>query len=751
MTPSPFSDWAIVIGIWDYPDLGDLGGPENDARAFAAWVQSPTGGGVPAERVRLVLSSGFETAESASRAQPAPGHIEALFDELDDLAQASSGRGEGLRVGRRLYLYFAGHGCAPLLDESVLLTANATRRRAGYHIPGKPWANWFYRAGYFDEILLFMDCCRESYPQAPLNVPAYIDVTAPDAVERGRRFYAFGTKWSRLSRERQMADGTVRGVFTSALMKGLEGAAAEPDGRITASSLAGYLFTGMKGFLSEGDLEDPLIPKTPDIEMHPAVDPEFVIVTAPASPSVSFEVQPTPAREAAARLRVRAGDAATEILVVDDLHHIVAEGVGTLERELAPENYRVTVRAGEVTEEQPVLLRSGEEVTQEFPRLPFASPAPLAETAFADERHVAAAIEQSQRVHVRAGQGSQIFLLARRVSAPGRDAGGEESDPARGLVLTDAAGEPIADLAAESWRDPTGDAVAACTIEVDPGVYRLSGDGPGGQPLEQIVVASEGWQTQVCLLQRGDQVDLNGAAILMAELGERARFDPARTEARLTELARLGLENRRQVVSDELREMVGRSEVNPMLGILCAHLLLLEPEPNLALVETIVANLRRRIGSAPHPDVEALAVRLGQGAEQQVFWSPPMLRRSWELVVQATVDRPELVPAGSPAAAMADRIWGSGPWLAWLSADTGGDVAFGLPTTGRVAATSESFEAALIRQLGTDARTISPDVDFSIGAESRERVQPDEATLRRLVTTLGLPRARVEEMLANSP
>jgi hypothetical protein len=255
----------------------------------------------------------------------------------------------------------------------------------------------------------------------------------------------------------------------------------------------------------------------------------------------------------------------------------------------------------------------------------------------------------------------------------------------------------------------------------------------------------------VFLLQRGFEIDRNGAAILMADLNENTRFDPGRAEARLAELARLGLANRRQVVSDELRELVGQPEVDPMLGIVTAHLLLLEPEPNLALVETIVANLRQRLGSTPHPDVEALAVRLGQGAEQYLFWLPPMLRRSWELVVQATVDRPELAPVDSPAAAMADRIWGNGPWLAWLADDTGGDVAFGLPATGRVSATSEEFEAALRRQLGTDARTGSPDVDFSIGAESRERVQPDEATLRRLVTTLGLPRARVEEMLANSP
>ena len=754
--PSPsLNDWAIVIGIWDYPDLGDLAGPEHDAQAFAEWVQSPVGGGVPADHLRMISSSKFASAAIARDAKPTDAEVQALFDELDDIAQGNRERGEGQRVGRRLYLYMAGHGCAPLLDESVLLMANATRRRAGYHIPGKPWANWFYRAGYFDELLLFMDCCRESYPQAPLNVPAYIDVTAPDAVDRGRRFFAFGTKWSRLSRERPMADGVVRGVFTAALLEGLKGAAAEPDGRVTAGSLAGYLLTGMQRFLSPDDLADPEIPKAPDIELHPAVDPGFVIVTVP--PPQAVAPAPTPAA-GQPRLTVRTGDAATEIFVIDDQLHVVAQGAGELERALPPGSYLVKVRAGEATAEERVTLRDAAH-EQHFAPLAFASPVPLANTALSDDAHAAAAGAQSRQPHLRAGAGSQIFILARGTGVPGDGAAAAAIDPVRGLTLRDAAGASIADLAAVAWRDPAGSPVAAITLEVDPGLYCLGLALPDGRRLEQTIVAVAGWQTQVFLLRRASaavvadpRTTLIGAAVLMVELGTEDRFDPARPESRLVELARLALANRRQVLSPGLRDVLRRGAADPTLGILGGHLLLLEPQPDLAQLQQVVIHLRRQVGSGPHPDVEALALRLDPGPADAVqpFTMPPMLRQSWSLILDATVARPDLVPAGSPAAEIAARVWGEEPWLVWQPESLAtAEVAFApgpAPQSDREA----ELEAALQRQLAAPQRgPVTPDIDFGLEAATRGAApRPDEATIRRLVRTLALPRARVEEMIA---
>ncbi len=767
-------DWAIVVGIWTYPDLGNLTGPENDAKAFADWVRLPTGGGVPEDHVRLILSSDFASVDSASRAEPTPGRVEALFDELDDIAQRNKDRMEGLRVGRRLYLYMAGHGCAPILDESVLLMANATRRRAGYHIPGKPWANWFYRAGYFDEILLFMDCCRENYPQAPLNVPSYIDVTAPDAVDRGRRFFAFGTKWSRLARERPMDDGTVRGVFTVALLEGLKGAAAEPDGRVTASSLAGYLQTNMKTFLTETDRADPGIPKAPDVQMLPAIGDDFVIVTVAPPQPAPHGMQAAADGSAQSRLTVTTGDVGSEIILVDGRLHVIAHAGGELQGDFAPGIYLIKIRAGEATREEYVTLTPGEEVTKAFPRLMVASSAPLVDTAFSTQEHREIAIAQSRLPHVKSGHGSEIYVVVRSLPPAGQPIAEAGVHPGQGLALLSAGGATLVDLGTQSWTDSSAGPIAVCNVELDPGLYKLSLGTPDGGRLEQVVVASPGWQTQV-FLQRAHhsngevpRIDLSGAAVFMASLDRVDRFDPERSQNRLVELARQALTSRRQILTPKLRELLGENQDDPMLGIFGGHLLLLDPEPDLDLLRLVVGNVRGMIDQASHPDAEALALRLDPSAVTHVFENPPMLRRSWTLALEASVTCPELVPASSAASIIADRIWGEEPWLIWQRPrQSQAEVAFGLPMED-LAVEPDQIHVALRRQLGPRSRRSSTarrgstaDVEFAVGPVSGDAPSPvegegeqaaatelDEAEIRRLVATLGVPRARLEEILA---
>lgn len=278
-------DRALVVGITDYPELDNLEGAERDAEAFYAWVTSLDGGGVPADHkhAKLIRSSDYTPRPFANALAAAPTEsvIMQFFDGLQDEAQAKADKGEDNRLGRRLYLYFAGHGFAPTFEDSALLMANATRVRVGYHIPGKAWADWFYRAGYFDEMILLMDCCRENYSRAPLNVPRFMDLTSPEPMDRGKRFYVFGTKWARLSRERAMPDGQVRGVFTTALLQGLRNA-ADANGNVTASGLSSWLYQNMRFFLDPADLESADIAKEPDIFGPNQPGQDFVLVNVPA-------------------------------------------------------------------------------------------------------------------------------------------------------------------------------------------------------------------------------------------------------------------------------------------------------------------------------------------------------------------------------------------------------------------------------------------------------------------------------------
>lgn len=287
-------DWAVVVGINTYPDpdIGHLNGPETDAARFYDWVT--TSQGVPTvspedhgrrlatglKQAKLILSSHFgPPAQNAIDGMPTVDAVYSVFDQLDDISQENQKQGNGFRIGRRLYLYLAGHGFEPVVEEVVLLMANARRRRPNYHIPGRVIANQFYRARQFDEVVLFMDCCRESYPAARLMVPPFIDTTGQDAPEAGRRFYGYATKWSRKSRER-VFDGVTRGVFSAALLDALEGAASEPDGRVTANSLGSWLYNNMKTYLEPADLLNPDIPKEPDLFWDKGAEGDnFVIAT----------------------------------------------------------------------------------------------------------------------------------------------------------------------------------------------------------------------------------------------------------------------------------------------------------------------------------------------------------------------------------------------------------------------------------------------------------------------------------------
>jgi hypothetical protein len=271
-------DWAIVIGVKDYPGLTNLQGSEADAKEFFKWVTHPDGGNVPFDKgsphdpkkshAILICSSQFSPVSSdAADGVPHEQHIEIIFDKLKEIADVRRGKGKGLRIGRRLYLYFSGHGCCPEENIAALLVANATDTRP-HHIAGRP----------------FMDCCQERHRKDfSLRLPAYINRTADLAkLVEGKKFYAFSAKWGLLSKEVPMENGRTRGAFTATLLEGLRGNACVQgtNGEITAASLAAYLSANMKKFLPKEDLEDATIAHEPDVD-HDPNGGNFLIVKIP--------------------------------------------------------------------------------------------------------------------------------------------------------------------------------------------------------------------------------------------------------------------------------------------------------------------------------------------------------------------------------------------------------------------------------------------------------------------------------------
>jgi hypothetical protein len=478
--------------------------------------------------------------------------------------------------------------------------------------------------------------------------------------------------------------------------------------------------------------------------------------------------------EGLVRLTIRAGDAATEIWVMDGQFRVQAHMLGMGEVSLAPGIYKVRATAGPQSWEELVALPPGRETEHlEIPTLRFASPVPLPDTALTHKYHELAASHESGQVHVTAGQGSAIFIFARYYTLPDTPATQLSGlhHPAQGLTLRDLRGNLVADLAAQSAAElsPPRDPWAACNVLVDPGLYRLRLELPTGSSVEQTLVAVSGWQTQAFALQRSydsepgaQRADLLRASILYSrydrEFGPWPPFDPTRSEykegVRLAELARLGLTNQRPVLRREVTDMVWMKYDNPMLGILGAHLLLLDKEPDYALFRTVVTNLRRILGI--HPDVEALALRLDSDDRPYVFEVPPMLRRSWSLILEATVTRPDLVPLNTLASRMAEHLWGDGPWLLW-TVPAEPDLASYIAVARREIATKKRQAPELGKYASVLAAQLSlaepaPQAKGIVEPTSRglsESTRPelDDDTARMLVDTLQVPRANVENMV----
>jgi hypothetical protein len=476
------------------------------------------------------------------------------------------------------------------------------------------------------------------------------------------------------------------------------------------------------------------------------------------------------------QLDVSTSDTATEIFVIDGLFRLAQKGLGKLTAQLQPGIYKLRIRAGYAEQEDYVVLRD-EPVLRSY-SIRFSSPVPLRDTAEDDPRHIAAAERESQAIHVPHGTGSCIFLFARRWSSTAGNQGiFHGTHPAKGISLTNSNGTEVANMEAASVVDLTGNPWAACAVQVDPGLYRLSLRTPQGDRLEQTIVAAAARQTQVFLLQRTSGAGQEAQAALPDTsiiLSSHWRFDAESPHLRLAELARLGLRNDRQVLSDAILDalLVGEFE-DPMLGLFGAHRLLRQKHPEVLDLSQVVKKLRDLLGTQ-HPDVEALALLLGSGPTPYVFGAPPMLRKSWPLILEATVQNAALVPSGSLASRVANYLSVEEPWLLWsalrdeaqeaimsehlariadiLGRRIQGEMAVPEPQrhpwldalAARILKIVQEFGWPLLK-----GRTLQLPTEIKLPTEAVRVLPPsmDEATMKTLVETLRIPRANVKALL----
>jgi Caspase domain len=230
MTTQP-RDFALVVGIDDYPRYSPLKGAVADATDFNAWlVDDPRGGGLDPAHVRLITSE----------REPLPGRPLQL--EIDDQLQGILDAAQALGGGRRLYFYFGGHGFANKLYDVALCLVAWSESMRSLAISSQSYRDVIADYGCFAEIVMLLDCCR-TRKVAAQGMPPYNPRPSP-AGSPVRVFIAYAADHGNASFEATAAGAPapdVRGHFTRALLAGLWGGAADPGGGVSSTKLKQYL------------------------------------------------------------------------------------------------------------------------------------------------------------------------------------------------------------------------------------------------------------------------------------------------------------------------------------------------------------------------------------------------------------------------------------------------------------------------------------------------------------------------------
>jgi hypothetical protein len=358
-------------------------------------------------------------------------------------------------------------------------------------------------------------------------------------------------------------------------------------------------------------------------------------------------------------LDVDAGNPAASVSVMDYQFNRIVSSTGELHVRDMPGVYKVRVELGRdiTTISDEVLLLDGNRhlgATRSAPE----PRSGAARTLEVHQRPFPEAVDGRGASMVPAPGQAAISVISRYWSVAEAKTG-SPVHPMQGLRLVTGAGKSVADLARDCTVDEgtEGGPLAVWERELEPGPYFLRQALPGGRTYEGCVVTARDWVTQIAIrLPDPTAIGLaplgaiGDAAVSLRRAGGTADPDQDRT----IETARMALSQGRNLFAEgrggQLQSLLLEKYNDPVAGIIGCHLLLraLAPQPDPALqasYDQAVANLRGLVGP-DQPDVEALSLKCADEKLRATrpFTVPPMFSHSWQLITEASYDRPALVP-----------------------------------------------------------------------------------------------------------
>lgn len=367
---------------------------------------------------------------------------------------------------------------------------------------------------------------------------------------------------------------------------------------------------------------------------------------------------------------IGAPDSVTEVSVSNGRFEKVASGLGAQTVPLEPGIYRIHwSRFG--SEEQKLVEVTGREpdgklnIDTKVPAVSTAAPLTGSRFGVIDNPEKLTALSIGPAT-IGANETSQIMLVLRDTN------GSDHPFPVGSVSLHNPSGQLVANL--NKGTANSDQRFAGIMVGLQPGVYQLRVDTGGLGFYELFVTTVAGWQTQVFLVcddfYFGDESfrrpALRSASVLMQRAG--TAFDADRPDARLAELALGALMSERDILdTSDMQDLLYGKFEDPMLGIYGAHLILQRKEIDWSLYRTVCQNLYQLVG--PIPEIQAFSTigeqerKFPSSQQSSYYGMPPMLVRSWRLLIDASRKQFNTIPKGSWSDRIAASIAGTRPWL----------------------------------------------------------------------------------------
>jgi len=241
--------FAIVIGIQRYPYLEALQGAVQDAADFRDWLVRD--GGLRQDHIEEVTSTSHNNPDDRP-----------VLQDIDDAFEKTFARAQQCKTteAKRLYVYFAGHGCCSEdFTHVALLMANAKVGALGYSANASGYHAALAHQAIFLEQLFFYDCCRNFDRRVRGRGPPWVGSGEPSPSAKDVQQYPlYGASSGQSSYERPPSGGAMpRGLFTRALLEGLRGGFGGACVRlgnelvVTTKSLGDYVYKRLKQLAQE--------------------------------------------------------------------------------------------------------------------------------------------------------------------------------------------------------------------------------------------------------------------------------------------------------------------------------------------------------------------------------------------------------------------------------------------------------------------------------------------------------------------